>query len=205
MNAIRVVIVDDHEVVRSGLASLMQAWFPLRVVGQFASGESLLSDNAIIAETDLLVLDNLLNGISGEDVYRELRDLGWDGVAIVLTVVADEDLHRRLAAMGVFRVVLKSDSTEQIKQAILDAVPALKSMKAKVESTIERITPREMEFLRYICNEQEYTYDQIAGFMDVHVRTVDGFRKSLFQKLSVKSKTGLVMFAMRNGLNGLNG
>jgi DNA-binding NarL/FixJ family response regulator len=180
----------------------MQAWFPLRVVGQFASGESLLSDNAIIAETDLLVLDNLLNGISGEDVYRELRDLGWDGVAIVLTVVADEDLHRRLAAMGVFRVVLKSDSTEQIKQAILDAVPALKSMKAKVESTIERITPREMEFLRYICNEQEYTYDQIAGFMDVHVRTVDGFRKSLFHKLSVRSKTGLVMFAMRNGLNG---
>jgi len=202
MNAIRVVIVDDHEVVRSGLASLMQAWFPLRVVGQFASGESLLSDNAIIAETDLLILDNLLNGISGEDVYRELRDLGWDGVAIVLTVVADEDLHRRLTAMGVFRVVLKSDSTEQIKQAILDAVPALKSMKAKVESTIERITPREMEFLRYICNEQEYTYDQIADFMDVHVRTVDGFRKSLFHKLSVRSKTGLVMFAMRNGLNG---
>jgi DNA-binding NarL/FixJ family response regulator len=202
MNAIRVVIVDDHEVVRSGLASLMQAWFPLRVVGQFASGESLLSDNAIIAETDLLILDNLLNGISGEDVYRELRDLGWDGVAIVLTVVADEDLHRRLTAMGVFRVVLKSDSTEQIKQAILDAVPALKSMKAKVESTIERITPREMEFLRHICNEQEYTYDQIADFMDVHVRTVDGFRKSLFHKLSVRSKTGLVMFAIRNRLNG---
>jgi DNA-binding NarL/FixJ family response regulator len=201
MNAIRVVIVDDHEVVRSGLASLIQAWFPLRVVGQFASGEALLSDNAIIAETDLLILDNLLNGISGEDTYRELRDRGWDGVAIVLTVVADEDLHRRLTEMGVFRIVLKSDSTEQIKQAMLDAVPALKSMKAQVESVIERISPREMEFLRHICNEQEYTYDQIAAFMDVHVRTVDGFRKSLFQKLNVKSKTGLVMFAMRNGLN----
>jgi DNA-binding NarL/FixJ family response regulator len=201
MNAIRVVIVDDHEVVRSGLASLIQAWFPLRVVGQFASGESLLSDNAIIAETDLLILDNLLNGISGEDVYRELRELGWDGVAIMLTVVADEDLHRRLTAMGVFRIILKSDSTEQIKQAILDAVPELKSMKAQVESVIERISPREMQFLRYICNEQEYTYDQIAGFMDVHVRTVDGFRKSLFHKLNVKSKTGLVMFAIRHGLN----
>jgi DNA-binding NarL/FixJ family response regulator len=201
MNSIRVVIVDDHEVVRSGLASLIQTWFPLRIVGQFASGESLLNDDAIIAEADLVILDNLLQGISGEETYQLLLERGWKGVAIVLTVVADEALHRDLISKGVFRVIHKSDSTERLKQAIAEAVPALISMKADVDSLIRRITPREMEFLRYICNDNEYTYDQIAHFMNVHVRTIDGFRKSLFQKLSIKSKTGLVMFAIRNGLN----
>ena len=202
MNSIRAVIVDDHEVVRSGLASLIQTWFPLRVIGQFASGEALLNDTAIIAEADLVLIDNLLVGISGEETYKQLQETGWKGVAIVLTVVADKELHRDLLSRGVFRVIQKSDSTESLKQAIADAVPALLQLKSDMDVLINRITPREMEFLRFICNDNEYTYDQIAHFMNVHVRTIDGFRKSLFQKLSVKSKTGLVMFAMRNGLNG---
>ena len=93
------------------------------------------------------------------------------------------------------------NDTESLKQAIADSLPALIRLKADVDSLIAKITPREKEFLRYICNDNEYTYDQIAYFMNVHVRTIDGFRKSLFHKLSIKSKTGLVMFAMRNGLN----
>jgi two-component system invasion response regulator UvrY len=202
MNSVRAVIVDDHEVVRSGLASLIQTWFPLRVIGQFASGEALLNDTAIIAEADLVLIDNLLLGISGEETYKQLQETGWKGVAIVLTVVADKELHRDLLSRGVFRVIQKSDSTESLKQAIADAVPALLQLKSDMDVLINRITPREMEFLRFICNDNEYTYDQIAHFMNVHVRTIDGFRKALFQKLSVKSKTGLVMFAMRNGLNG---
>ena len=202
MNSISAVIVDDHEVVRSGLASLIQTWVPLRVIGQFASGEALLNDTAIIAEADLVLIDNLLLGISGEETYKQLQETGWKGVAIVLTVVADKELHRDLLSRGVFRVIQKSDSTESLKQAIADAVPALLQLKSDMDVLINRITPREMEFLRFICNDNEYTYDQIAHFMNVHVRTIDGFRKSLFQKLSVKSKTGLVMFAMRNGLNG---
>ena len=202
MNSISAVIVDDHEVVRSGLASLIQTWFPLRVIGQFASGEALLNDTAIIAEADLVLIDNLLLGISGEETYKQLQETGWKGVAIVLTVVADKELHRDLLSRGVFRVIQKSDSTESLKQAIADAVPALLQLKSDMDVLINRITPREMEFLRFICNDNEYTYDQIAHFMNVHVRTIDGFRKSLFQKLSVKSKTGLVMFAIRNRLNG---
>ena len=76
MNSISVVIVDDHEVVRSGLASLIQTWFPLRVIGQFASGEALLNDTAIIAEADLVLIDNLLLGISGEETYKQLQETG---------------------------------------------------------------------------------------------------------------------------------
>jgi uncharacterized protein (TIGR02145 family) len=61
------------------------------------------------------------------------------------------------------------------------------------------ISGLEMKFLAHLCHEEEYTYDQIAHIMGVHVRTVDGFRKSLFQKLNIRSKTGLVMLAIRKG------
>jgi two-component system invasion response regulator UvrY len=59
---------------------------------------------------------------------------------------------------------------------------------------------RELEFLRLICDEEEFTYEQIAEIMGVHVRTVDSFRKSLFQKLQKRSKSGLVLYAIKNGL-----
>jgi DNA-binding CsgD family transcriptional regulator len=69
-----------------------------------------------------------------------------------------------------------------------------------MDSLIEKISPREMELMRLICNDREYTYQEIAHIMSIHVRTVDGFRKSLFSKLNMKSKTGLVMFAIKNKL-----
>ena len=66
--------------------------------------------------------------------------------------------------------------------------------------TVERISPREMEFLRLVCDEAEFTYEQIASRMGIQRRSVDNFRIGLFEKFNIKSKTGLVLFAMRWGL-----
>ena len=65
------------------------------------------------------------------------------------------------------------------------------------ERILQSITPREMEFLKLVCDEDELTYGQIAQHMGVHHRTVDNFRIELFEKFHIKSKTGLVLFAMR--------
>lgn len=58
-------------------------------------------------------------------------------------------------------------------------------------------TPPAHEFLRLVCHENEYTYEQIAELMDIQRRSVENFRASLFDKFNIKSKTGLVLFAMR--------
>ena len=68
------------------------------------------------------------------------------------------------------------------------------------ERVLEQITPREMEFLRLVCSEEEPTYEDIAHTMGVRRRTVDNFRIALFEKFHIKSKTGLVLFALRWGL-----
>ena len=65
---------------------------------------------------------------------------------------------------------------------------------------LRNITPREREFLRLVCNEEELTYEQIATRMNLQRRSVEHYRIGLFEKFNIKSKTGLVLFAMRWGL-----
>jgi DNA-binding NarL/FixJ family response regulator len=72
--------------------------------------------------------------------------------------------------------------------------------KSEQELILEQLTDREREFLKLVCHEAEYTYDQIAGLMNVQHRTVDSYRESIFQKFSIKSKTGLVLFVLKHHL-----
>ncbi|MEI6021637.1 MAG: helix-turn-helix transcriptional regulator, partial [Bacteroidota bacterium] len=62
------------------------------------------------------------------------------------------------------------------------------------------LSPREKEFLKLVCHEKEYTYEQIADQMKVQHRTVDGYRESVFDKFGIKSKTGLVLFVLKHDL-----
>ena len=68
------------------------------------------------------------------------------------------------------------------------------------QTIINQVSGRERDFLRLVCDEKEPTYEQIAEIMDVSRRTVDGYRESLFSKFNIKSKTGLVMFAIKYGI-----
>ena len=68
------------------------------------------------------------------------------------------------------------------------------------EIVLQKITAREIDFLRLVCDEAEYTYEQIADKLGVSRRTIDGYRESLFAKFDIKSKTGLVLFSIRNNI-----
>jgi two-component system invasion response regulator UvrY len=72
--------------------------------------------------------------------------------------------------------------------------------KTEQEKVLEQLTEREKEFLKLICHEKEYTYEQVADQMKVQHRTVDGYRESLFDKFGIKSKTGLVLFVLKHNL-----
>jgi DNA-binding NarL/FixJ family response regulator len=75
-----------------------------------------------------------------------------------------------------------------------------KQGKDSSKAFLEKLTDREKEFLKLVCHEEEYTYEQIAAMMNVHRRTVDGYREAVFDKFEIKSKTGLVLFLVRNNL-----
>ena len=111
----------------------------------------------------------------------------------------------------------KSCTAEVLRQAITDTMETgfyhselfrnamqhnvVKEPDAQENETVFSIlAPSEMTLLLLVCDEAEYTYDQIAGKMRISLSTVDKYREKLFSKLKIKSKTGLVLFAIKHGL-----
>jgi DNA-binding NarL/FixJ family response regulator len=200
MKVIKISIVDDHSVVRSGLSALINSWNGMRVVHEFESGEDFLASIREDKHSDVIIIDNQLKGITGEETFLRMLKLGISLPVIFLSIVEDPEMFSRLKMQGLFLAEYKTIKPELLKQRIIQASEKVSLPYKPLDSLIEKISPREMEFMRLICNDREYTYHEISEIMAVHVRTVDGFRKSLFNKLSVKSKTGLVMFAIKNKL-----
>jgi two-component system invasion response regulator UvrY len=200
MKVIKISIVDDHSVVRSGLSALINSWNGMRVVHEFESGEDFLTSIKQDKHSDVIILDNHLKGITGEQTFLNMQKLGVFLPVILLTAEDSQEMLDRLLDIGLFSVESKTIKPEILKQRIIQASEKVIQENKPMDSLIEKISPREMELIRLICNDREYTYQEIAHIMSVHVRTVDGFRKSLFSKLNMKSKTGLVMFAIKNKL-----
>ena len=200
MKVIKISIVDDHSVVRSGLSALINSWNGMRVVHEFESGEDFLTSIKQDKHSDVIILDNHLKGITGEQTFLNMQKMGVFLPVILITADDNQEMLDRLLEVGLFSAESKTIKPEILKQRIIQASEKVIQDNKPMDSLIEKISPREMEFMRLICNDREYTYQEIAHIMAIHVRTVDGFRKSLFSKLNMKSKTGLVMFAMKNKL-----
>jgi two-component system invasion response regulator UvrY len=200
MKVIKISIVDDHSVVRSGLSALINSWNGMRVVHEFESGEDFLTSIKQEKHSDVIILDNHLKGITGEQTFLNMQKMGVFLPVILITAEDNQEMLDRLLEVGLFSAESKTIKPEILKQRIIQASEKVIQDNKPMDSLIEKISPREMELIRLICNDREYTYQEIAHIMSVHVRTVDGFRKSLFSKLNMKSKTGLVMFAMKNKL-----
>jgi len=148
--------------------------------------------------SDVIIFENHLNGITVEQTFSNIQKFGIFLPIILLTVDDNQEMFKRLSEQELFSVESNTIKPEILKQRIIQASEKGGFLNKPADELIERISPREMEFIQLICNDREYTYQEIAHIMSVHVRTVDGFRKSLFSKLNVKSKTGLVMFAIKN-------
>ena len=200
MKVIKISIVDDHSVVRSGLSALINSWNGMRVVHEFESGEDFLTSIKQDKHSDVIILDNHLKGITGEQTFLNMQKMGVFLPVILITADDNQEMLDRLLEVGLFSAESKTIKPEILKQRIIQASEKVIQDNKPMDSLIEKISPREMELIRLICNDREYTYQEIAHIMSVHVRTVDGFRKSLFSKLNMKSKTGLVMFAIKNKL-----
>jgi two-component system invasion response regulator UvrY len=198
----KVVLVDDHEVVRHGLKLLLSGWKHVGVIGSFATAEEMFTQCSDFSKIDLILLDEQLKGIKGSEALKRMRSQGIETPVILLSVEEEAILQKRIDGLPNVKVLNKTIAPETLRSAIQSFIRQSSKRQIDVkdpEYLRSLISGREMEFLVHLCHEEEFTYDQIAHIMQVHVRTVDGFRKSLFQKLNVRSKTGLVMLAIRNG------
>ena len=213
---VSIALVDDHTIVRNGLKSLIEVLGDYKVTAQYDNGKDFVINSHHIADPDIVIMDLNMPEMNGEETTRWIRQYKPNLKVLILTLDTDEKMIIELFRMGVRGYLRKSCTEEELRRAINDIMATgyyhseishnalLKNTAghdiSKPAQVLSLLNERELTFLMLVSDKEEYKYDQIASLMKVSTRTIDGYRESLFAKLDIKSKTGLVLFAIKHGI-----
>lgn len=211
---IQIAMADDHVLFRKGLAALIESFGVYKVIIQAANGQELMNS---LAENptfpDLILLDVSMPVMDGYQTAKNIHIKYPNAKMLALSMLDSEDTIMRMIRNGVRGYVLKDAEPVELKKALNDLYTTgyyyselvsgrlmhkMQSETESVDNPIDKLSPKETEFLSMVCTE--LTYKEIAEKMNVSPRTVDGYRDILFEKLGVKTRVGLCMFAIKNGL-----
>jgi DNA-binding NarL/FixJ family response regulator len=217
MNAIKVVIADDHKIIRVGLRGLLEREKDIVVVGEAENAddiENLLASQAadvILMDIDLGEPDGIVATKKVKELYPALQVLGLtmheepDYIIKMLEAGASGYLLKnagREELLTAIHTVAKGDSyfSQKVSATLLQAVTRQKQPAAEIKKTQIQtpLSEREIEVLRLIA--QEYSNGEIAEKLFISIRTVDTHRRNLLEKLQVKNTVGLVKYAISKGL-----
>ena len=209
---IRILIADDHGVLRAGLRALLNAEPDLEVVGEAADGHEALRLTKAL-HPDILLLDISMPGPGGIEVTQRVKQTLPGTRILILTVHEDEGLLREAIRAGAAGYIVKRAVESELINAIhavwrgdLYVHPAmtrallkdLQPPSSPERTPVEPLTPRETEVLRLIA--QGYTNRQIAEKLTISVRTVETHRANITGKLGLRSRVELVRYAREHGL-----
>jgi DNA-binding NarL/FixJ family response regulator len=200
---IRVMIVDDHEVVRAGVTAVLAREDGIAVVAEAASGPDAVR---LFRKhrPDVTLLDVSMPGMDGIATLTAIRDEFPDARFIVLTVHAgDEDVHRALNA-GAQGYLLKTASSTELVETVRAVQAGLRRVSREATDRLEEypvgvhLTPREIEVLRLLT--RGLTNNEIAAELHVSGTTVKWFVKNILEKLGVSDRTAAVTTAFKRGI-----
>jgi two-component system response regulator NreC len=214
MAEIRLLLVDDHEVVRTGLRMLLESRPDINIVAEASTGEQAL-DLARQFKPDVVVMDITLPDISGIEATRLLKQQQPEIAVVALTIHEDEQYFFEMLQAGAAGYVPKRAASEDLINAIhaahADEVYLYPSLAKSLvmdflgrageetdESTLEVLTPREQEVLELLAEGK--TNEQIAEKLVISRHTVARHRENLMRKLELHSRAELVKYAIRKGL-----
>lgn len=208
----KVLIADDHTIVRTGLRTLLQVETTLDLVGEATGGYDALQ---LVEELmpDILVLDISMPDLDGISVTRQLQVKHPDLKILILTLHDDKALLREAIKSGASGYILKRAAEAELISAIhivmrgdMYVEPSMlreliddrpKPMK-QTQDSLDALTSREIDVLKLIV--QGYTNRQIGEELGISVRTVEGHRANLSDKLGIRSRVELVRYAREQGL-----
>lgn len=211
MEKTTICIIDDHAIVRHGLKELLQKISNYSVIHEFECGDDFLNALPLNPQPDIYILDYSMPTKNGVEVLQELEKREEEELKVLLlTQHFEEDIINLAFHHGARGFLHKNCSANELKFAIDNIInigfnnitEILKrirhydpSPKSKAIEVV--LTPRELHFLQLVCREEEYTYEQMAGLMNVSVKSVEAYRTALFEKYAIKSKVGLVLFSFK--------
>lgn len=210
MNPIRVVLADDHSIVRSGLRQLLSGTPGLEVAGDAANGETLLALLASVA-ADIVLLDLSMPGLSGVDLINRIRHAHPQLPVLVLSMHVEAQIVSRVLRAGAAGYVTKDCDP----QTLIGAVRKVASGGRYIDPTLvdsvvfnlerdedhaphEQLSPREREVLERIAAGQ--ALGQIADELHVSPKTVSTHKMRLMQKLNLQTNADLLKYAVRHGI-----
>ena len=201
---IRVLLVDDHQIVRSGVRRLLEAVGTFDVVGE-ASGVREALDRTRALKPEVVVLDLTLRDGSGLDVIADMRA---EGARIVILSMQDEPAYARKAfELGAQGYVVKDAADEELASAIdtvlADRIYVHPTLAARLvlREPEDDLTDREREILRLIA--LGYTNQEIAGQLYLSVRTIEAHRRHILDKLRLSTRADLVRYALDRRIVGI--
>ena len=225
MNAIRLMLVDDHDIVRTGLRSYLETQSGIQVVADASSGAEAL-ERAQETNPDVVVMDITMPEMDGLETTRRLKELCPDCHVLGLTVHTDKEYLFEMMAAGASGYLTKHSAAEELVSAVRAVAegniylqPALarwlledyRRLSTKLESEsrslptntadkqgLDALSKRELQVLELIA--EGYTNIQIGEKLGISPKTVARHRERIMRKLDLHSCTELVKFAIRTGL-----
>jgi len=206
---IKLAIADDHKLLRKALVQMLQG-FNYRIVAEADHGKELIEKLAG-RKVDVVLMDINMPIMDGMETTRWFQKNHPETRVIALSMNSDESTIIRMIRAGAKGYLLKDTDPRELQKAIDEViekgiyysdliagplVQTLNNPTGKGETKSEQLTEKERVFLRHVCSE--LNYKEIAELMNVSARTVDGYRDELFHKLNVKTRVGLVLYAIKH-------
>lgn len=207
-----IAIVDDHELLRNGLRGIIDAFEDYNVIMEAPNGAefiSLIEQKKIIPQ--IILLDINMPVMDGFETGAWIKKNLPDSKILVLSMLNSEEAVLRMLKNGANGYILKDSKPQILRQALDDIrnygihandmisiqlLSKIQHSEKKITASVS-LTQREIEFL--LLSASDLTYKDIAEKMNLNPKTIENYRESLFQKLQVKSRVGLVLAGIKGG------
>jgi DNA-binding NarL/FixJ family response regulator len=208
---IRVLLADDHSLVRAGIRSLLGAMAEVQVVGEASSGEEAL-ELAGREQPDVVLMDIAMKGITGLEAATRMRDRHPSVRVVILSMHSGEEYVLQALRAGAAGYLLKDAATGELELALRSVMrgeswlsPAVSRQvvegyvqRAGAEAPPDVLTARQREVLRLVAGGK--STKEIAFFLNLSVKTVETHRAQIMERLGIRDVPGLVRYALRTGL-----
>ncbi len=220
MKTTKILIVDDHEVVRDGLKNILTSLENITIAGEAGNGEDAVKMYSSL-KPDLVIMDISMPGMNGIEATKIIKEKDPDARILILTMHDNQEYLNQIIRSGAKGFILKNTDKDELLEAVKtvsggDNFFSKDISKLIIDNYIRTaketekndgykevpLTKREIEILKLIASG--YSNQEIANILYISYNTVDTHRKNIMHKLSIKNTAGLVRYAIEKGLISLN-
>jgi DNA-binding NarL/FixJ family response regulator len=215
MNPLRILVADDHEIVRRGLVSLLKAHPGWEVCAEAQDGRQAV-EKAKELKPDVVILDIGMPNLNGLEATRQMLRDNPKSRILILTITDADEIVRAVLDAGARGFVLKSDAvrdllaaveallsnktffTSRVAEMVLGGYLGRSRPNTEGEVALPNLTPREREIVQLLA--EGMSTKEVASHLDLSVKTAETHRSNIMRKLNIHSVSGLVLYAVRNNI-----